>query len=91
MRIAAIHDEERARLKVIVTGGIDTTRALLGTIKALAILGGKDAMADSPGIRRRLEAHAPRVQIRWFAEDGHFLRGQSLPVDDFLMPANRIT
>ncbi len=36
VRIDAIYDEERARLKVIVTGGIDTTRALLGTIKALA-------------------------------------------------------
>ncbi len=61
------------------------------TMPVLAILGGRDVMVDSPGIRRRLEAHAPRAQIRWLAEDGHFLRGQSLPINDFLMPANGIT
>jgi len=36
VRIDAIYDEERARLKVIVSGGIDTTRTLLGGIKTLA-------------------------------------------------------
>jgi excisionase family DNA binding protein len=36
VRVQAIYDEERARLKVIVTGSIDTTRALLGAIKAIA-------------------------------------------------------
>jgi excisionase family DNA binding protein len=36
VRIDTIYDEARARLKVIVTGGVDTTRTLLGSIKALA-------------------------------------------------------
>jgi excisionase family DNA binding protein len=36
VRIDTIYDERRARLKVIVTGSIDTTRTLLGAIKGLA-------------------------------------------------------
>jgi excisionase family DNA binding protein len=36
VRIDTIYDEVRARLKVIVTGSIDTTRTLLGAIKGLA-------------------------------------------------------
>jgi len=36
VRIDTIYDEGRARLKVIVTGSIDTTRTLLGAIKGLA-------------------------------------------------------
>ncbi|HWD29655.1 MAG TPA: helix-turn-helix domain-containing protein [Rhizomicrobium sp.] len=36
VRVQAIYDEERARLKVIVSGSIDTTRALLAGIDAMA-------------------------------------------------------
>lgn len=36
VRIDAIYDEGRARLKVIVTGGLDTTRTLLAAIKTFA-------------------------------------------------------
>jgi excisionase family DNA binding protein len=36
VRIDTIYDEERARLKVIITGSIDTTRTLLGAIEGLA-------------------------------------------------------
>ncbi len=36
LRIDAIYDEVRARLKVIVTGGIDAVRTALATIKVLA-------------------------------------------------------
>ena len=60
------------------------------TMPVLAILGGKDVMVDSPGTRRRLEAHVPGAQIRWLAEDGHFLRDQAQPIDDFLRRANQI-
>jgi len=60
------------------------------TMPVLAILGGKDAMVDSAGTRRRLEAHVPNAEIRWLAEDGHFLRGQAQPIDDFLHRANEV-
>jgi len=36
VRIDTIYDEARARLKVIVSGDLDTTRTLLGAIKTLA-------------------------------------------------------
>ncbi|MEI9996328.1 MAG: helix-turn-helix domain-containing protein [Rhizomicrobium sp.] len=36
LRIDTIYDEERARLKVIVNGSIDSTRVVLASIKALA-------------------------------------------------------
>ncbi len=73
----------RERLPVI-------TDAALGrlTMPVLAILGARDAMIDSAGTRRRIEANAPRAEIRWLAEDGHFLRGQAQPIDDFLRRAN---
>jgi pimeloyl-ACP methyl ester carboxylesterase len=66
----------------------DALRGL--SMPVLAILGGKDAMVDSPGIKRRLEANVPRVEIRWLADAGHFLRGQTAPILDFLLRANGV-
>jgi pimeloyl-ACP methyl ester carboxylesterase len=51
---------------------------------ALAILGGKDAMVDTAGTRRRIEAHVPRAQIVWLPEQGHFLRDQAARIDAFM-------
>lgn len=67
-RIPAIADAALARL----------------TMPVLAILGGKDAMIDSAGTRRRLEARARRVTVDWRAEDGHFLRGYGPRIAAFL-------
>ncbi|MEI9996327.1 MAG: alpha/beta fold hydrolase [Rhizomicrobium sp.] len=69
----------RERLPVI---GDDALRRL--AMPVLAILGGKDAMIDSAGTRRRLEQAVPHVQIRWLEEQGHFLRGQAAAILDFL-------
>jgi pimeloyl-ACP methyl ester carboxylesterase len=49
----------------------------------LAILGGADAMVDTAGTRKRLEAFVPRAQIVWLPEQGHFLRGQAERIDGF--------
>ena len=35
VRVQAVYDESRARLKVIVSGSIETTRALLAGVKAM--------------------------------------------------------
>ena len=40
VHIETVYDEERARLKVIIAGGIETTQALLGAIRGLAEPGG---------------------------------------------------
>ena len=37
IRVQAQYDETRARLKVIISGGVETTRALLATIQAIAV------------------------------------------------------
>ncbi|HJW41133.1 MAG TPA: hypothetical protein VJ476_07880, partial [Rhizomicrobium sp.] len=60
------------------------------TMPVFAILGGRDAMIDSAGTRRRLEAQVPGVDIRWLAEEGHFLRGQTETIDAFLGKANHL-
>jgi excisionase family DNA binding protein len=36
VRVETVYDEERARLKVIISGSLDTTRTLLAAIKGLA-------------------------------------------------------
>jgi pimeloyl-ACP methyl ester carboxylesterase len=53
----------------------------------LAILGGKDAMLDSAGTRRRLAANVPHAEIRWLPDDGHFLFGHAQTIDAFLRQA----
>lgn len=57
------------------------------SMPTLCILGAKDAMIDSAGARDRLTRHAPRAEIRWLPEAGHFLPGQSGPVAAFLASA----
>lgn len=37
VRVQAQYDETRARLKVIISGDVETTRALLATIQAIAV------------------------------------------------------
>lgn len=69
----------RERLPIVA----DAALARL-TMPVLAILGGKDVMVDSRGTRRRLERQVPHAQIRWLEQAGHVLRGQTMPILDFL-------
>jgi pimeloyl-ACP methyl ester carboxylesterase len=57
------------------------------TMPVLAIVGGKDVMVDSPGIKRRLERNVPRAEMIMLPNAGHFLRGQTAPILDFLRRA----
>jgi len=50
----------------------------------LAILGGRDVILDMAETRERLSANAPRADIRWLAEAGHFLVGHG--ADDRRLP-----
>lgn len=54
------------------------------TMPMLAILGGKDVFIDAPGARRRLEAHAPRLKMRYLPEGHHFVPGQTEAIAAFL-------
>jgi pimeloyl-ACP methyl ester carboxylesterase len=60
------------------------------TMPVLAIVGGKDVMVDSPGIKKRLEQNAPRAEIRWLPDAGHFLTNQTAPVLEFLRRATKV-
>ena len=75
------------REKVPVIGDAALTRL---TMPVLAILGGQDAMVDTDGTRRRLEAHVPRAEIVWLPEQGHFLRDQAARIDAFMRRAHAL-
>lgn len=53
-------------------------------IPTLVILGGKDVFIDAPGARRRLEAHAPRLTMRYLPDGRHFIPGQTEAISQFL-------
>ncbi len=56
----------------------------------MAILGGKDVFIDSPGAKRRLEQHVPRLTMRYLPDGHHFMPGQTEAVIEFLaVPALR--
>jgi pimeloyl-ACP methyl ester carboxylesterase len=50
----------------------------------LAILGGKDVLLDSAGTKKRLERTVPQAEIRFLPEAGHFIRGQTEAILEFL-------
>jgi pimeloyl-ACP methyl ester carboxylesterase len=54
------------------------------TMPVLAILGGKDALVDSPGTRQRLEHNLPRVEISYLPDTGHAIVNQTVLILDFL-------
>ncbi|MFC4590252.1 alpha/beta fold hydrolase [Sphaerisporangium corydalis] len=63
-----------------------TDDALRGlAMPVLAVAGGRDALMDSAGTRRRLEENVPQATVRFLPEEGHLLRGQTGPVLDFLL------
>jgi pimeloyl-ACP methyl ester carboxylesterase len=54
------------------------------TAPMLVIVGERDAMLDSNGTARRLAQAVPHAQVRLLPAAGHLLRGQAMPVRDFL-------
>lgn len=50
----------------------------------MVILGGKDAIFDSAAIKQRVERTLPHAEIRYLAEAGHFIPGQTAPILEFL-------
>ena len=54
------------------------------TMPLLAIVGGQDELLDSAETRQRLELHIPHAEVRYLPEAGHFLRGQTAPILEFL-------
>lgn len=53
----------------------------------LAIVGANDVLIDSAGTKRRLERNVPHAEIRYLPDAGHFIRGQTQPILEFLSGA----
>jgi pimeloyl-ACP methyl ester carboxylesterase len=72
-KVARFSDEQLARVRGPV----------------LLIVGARDAMLDSAETRRRLEAAVSALEVRWLAEAGHALVGQTAPIEEFLLRSVR--
>ncbi len=61
----------------------DTLKKL--TMPVLAIVGGKDVLLDSAETRRRLERNLAHAEVRYLADAGHVITGQTEAVTEFLL------
>jgi pimeloyl-ACP methyl ester carboxylesterase len=51
----------------------------------LLIVGARDAMIDSADTRLRLERTVAELEVRWLADVGHAVVGQTAPIEEFLL------
>jgi pimeloyl-ACP methyl ester carboxylesterase len=77
-----IHRNFRPRRELLPRFGDDALRGL--AVPVLAVVGGRDAMLDSDGTRRRLERTVSQATIRLLPDAGHVLLGQTGAVLEFL-------
>jgi len=80
--IALIHANAKPRRAKLPVFSDETLRRL--TMPLLAIVGAKDVLLDSADTKRRLEAFAAHAEVRYLPEAGHFIRGQTAVILDFL-------
>ncbi|MEU4540155.1 alpha/beta hydrolase [Streptosporangium sp. NPDC023825] len=80
--VMLVHEHFRPRRERIPVFDDDTLRRL--SMPVLVTVGGRDALLDSHETRRRLEAAVPHATVRLLPDAGHLLRGQTLPILDFL-------
>jgi pimeloyl-ACP methyl ester carboxylesterase len=80
-----IHRHFRPRRDVLPRFSDDALRNL--AVPVLAIVGGRDAMLDSHGTRRRLVRNQPRATVALLPDAGHVLLGQTGSVLGYLRQA----
>jgi pimeloyl-ACP methyl ester carboxylesterase len=86
--VSLIFRHFRPRLEAVPVFDDDMLRHL--TMPVLAVVGGRDAMLDAHGTRRRLAETVPQATVRLLPDAGHLLPDQSRAVLDFLCePAAR--
>ena len=83
--VALIHAHFRPRRDRLPVFSDAALRGL--ALPLLAIVGARDAMLDSAETKRRLERNAPKATVELLADQGHFLRGQTARVLEFLVRA----
>ncbi len=85
--LALIHQHFRPRMVKLPVFSDDALRRL--TMPVLAIVGGRDVLLDSAGTRRRLEKHAPKAEVVYLPDAGHYIAGQTEKVQAFLAGAGQ--
>jgi pimeloyl-ACP methyl ester carboxylesterase len=83
--MALIHKNFRVRVTKLPVFSDEALRRL--TMPVMAIVGGNDVLFDSAETKRRLERCVPGVEVRYIATAGHFIRGQTGTVLEFLCRA----
>lgn len=80
--VSLIHRHFRPRMVKLPIFSDDALRRL--DMPLLAIVGARDALLDSKGTKRRLERHAPKAEVVYLPEAGHFIPGQTKRILEFL-------
>ncbi|HLH00672.1 MAG TPA: alpha/beta hydrolase [Bryobacteraceae bacterium] len=80
--VALIHRHFRPRMVKLPVFSDDALRRL--DMPVLAIAGGRDVMLDSASTKARLERCAPKAEVVYLPEAGHFIPGQTGRVVGFL-------
>ena len=80
--LVLIHRNFRPRRELLPRFDDDALRGL--AMPVLTIVGGRDAMLDSHGTRRRLDQMVPQATVRLLPDTGHVLFGQTENVLEFL-------
>ncbi len=75
----------RPRFETLPVFGDDALKRL--AMPLLAIVGGRDVLLDSAETRRRLERNVARAEIHYLPDAGHYLRGQTERIHEFLRRA----
>ncbi len=83
--VTLIHEHFRPRRVRLPVFSDDALKRL--TMPLMAIVGGKDVLFDSAETKRRLESNVPHAEIRYLAEAGHMIPGQTAPILEFLLAA----
>jgi pimeloyl-ACP methyl ester carboxylesterase len=80
--VALIHEHFRPRMVRLPVFSDGALRGL--DMPVLAIVGGRDVMFDSLGIKRRLERYVSKAEVVYLPEAGHFIPRQTGRVASFL-------
>jgi len=80
--VSLIHQNFRPRTRMLPVFSDESLGRL--TMPVLAIVGGKDVLLDSAATKRRMERNAEQAEVRYLPEAGHLIRGQTVPILEFL-------
>jgi pimeloyl-ACP methyl ester carboxylesterase len=86
--IALIFEQLRPRTERHPVFTDDQLRRL--TMPLLFILGGKDVVFDMAAMKERVERVLPHAEVKYIAEAGHFIPGQTQAVFEFLIRAGAL-